>query len=254
VDEARAFLESFLNNLMVSIQDRRKTALSEMHQSIDRFSRLRSQYQYSKSMIEELFKKASLSAPATADQSIVALRLLCSEIELFFHLCKERLWPNKDFDEKSHYITMMDLISQLLKSQSLRFGQESATKPTYSSSFGPIVGLWLIAMHATDHDLRMKAIHLMKNHPRREGFWDGPQAGIIAHQAMILEEENAKKELDNSEPDSLFVDGSSSVVPAQPRVEEVGIEYTGLREARITFRTASQIAGGKPGWLRRFAW
>ncbi|KAF2796055.1 hypothetical protein K505DRAFT_416060 [Melanomma pulvis-pyrius CBS 109.77] len=123
----------------------------------------------------------------------------------------------------------------------------SPKRPVFSFTFGVLAALWWVAQQASTPALRLRAIHMMMEHPRREGFWDGPIAGRIAWEALVLEQASAKEELGE---DIAF----GEEVPEFLRIRNVDIEYLGTTGAKVEYKNVRATEKGDRGWVRFITW
>jgi hypothetical protein len=208
----------------------------------------------------ELLQKICLKAASgTIDlrRQAIALQLFHSQHEFFlrntwpdleekFHLHREL--PGEPFDPVAHFTRMLDLASQLLPSDS-----SASLSPVYTTSTGPLSALWLIASRAPSScvALRKRAVDLMLNYPRREGFWDGLLAGQIAQTILRLEQESAREELGLD-----TMPAYDLLVPDHLRILIIALKYDEQNDRRATveYRTIREVDMNQPGKVQLLRW
>jgi hypothetical protein len=129
----------------------------------------------------------------------------------------------------------------------------SKLSPVFTTASGPLQALWLIATRTPSHrlDLRKRAIGLMQDCPRREGFWDGSVASSLITEVMRLEQESAQEELGLSEDP-----GYDLIVPEDLRIVNVALSYDtdDDRKAKINYKSRRDLALRTPGRIQMVAW
>ncbi|EUC40205.1 hypothetical protein COCMIDRAFT_109418 [Bipolaris oryzae ATCC 44560] len=152
------------------------------------------------------------------------------------------------FDEAALFASIFDLCDQLLVVP----GNKST--PVFMTSMGPTAALWFIAIRApaSCQALRRRAVGLMLSHPRREGFWDGMVAGWIADEALSLEQERTRAELNIFSNDAV----GDVEVPKHLRIISFWLTYPDDedRKVRVGFSDAGDLAVGVPGTVKWFTW
>lgn len=116
-------------------------------------------------------------------------------------------------------------------------------RPVFAFSQGVVGPLYVVGMQCRSPRLRRKAIALLLRFPRREGLWDSFTAGRIAFEAMKLEEDMAQKS--QALRDGTVRVDSAHDIPAQCRIRDVEVVYTGPRLARVRFRTTGDCLSRK---------
>jgi hypothetical protein len=121
-------------------------------------------------------------------------------------------------------------------------------RPSCSSTFGPVTALWTPATRCRSPRIRRKAIALLLEYPRTEGFVDSTLAGRIAWKSMMLEEHATaicNKQTANQDVKH---------IPLHARIEEISVAYTAPRTAQVEFKTLQQLQDGIAGKTTLFNW
>jgi hypothetical protein len=154
---------------------------------------------------------------------------------------------NKPFDVVAQFSRIFELAAKLLPLSGLQ-------TPIFQAPLGPISALWLVAVRAPSscQALRKRAMRLMLNHPRREGFWDGMLAGQIAEEALRLEQERARAELGLLDHDL----NRDLEVPDHLRIIAFYMTHPedSDRTVKVEFSDARDLAIGIPGSVRWVSW
>ncbi|KAF2798792.1 hypothetical protein K505DRAFT_295786 [Melanomma pulvis-pyrius CBS 109.77] len=271
--DAQLYIEATFNDLLTFLQDIIVRPLHEMGDVEGTSRRLQHQSIAGKKMLDELLFRSAPRIDIESDQTFIALRLIQALINILSaSLEKTSLKPDgiseklpsqyineKDLvDEERNSATIMALATKLMQHPDLVGKPQSETqstrRPVFTSNFGVIIALWLVATRAPDYDVRRKAITMMLSHPRREGLWDGPLAGKIALEAMKMEEEGTREGLGLLPTDSQFAITHASQVPVLLWMRNIGITYTGVRKATVEYRNVGNIVRNERGCVKYLAW
>lgn len=267
---AQCYLEATFSDLMAFLQDLDVRPTTEMGDVEATSHRLQYQSRNGKEMLDKFLAldpaRNSARCKKGNEQRVVALRLIQTLISMlagaleqsspaFWSTC-ERL-PTPFSNEERQFATIMDLTTQLIEAKDASQGSslpQATRRPVFMSTFGVVVALWIVATRAPDYDMRRKAINILLEHPRREGVWDGPLAGKIALETLVLEEESTRQQLGLVCSDPPFMITHASQVPTDLWIRAVNLNYTGLREARVEYRNLGNMRNNEPGWVRHITW
>lgn len=143
------------------------------------------------------------------------------------------------YDRTQHFEDMMPHIRYLLS-------LTTSSTPTYSAAPGPLSALWQIASDAPAScvALRKEAIELIREHPRREGLFDGRLAGQIGKVAWGLEQDAARRELGMDVSDG---EEGDLQVPEHSQIVFMDVEYPkdGGGRAKVMLANAVQMGRGE---------
>ncbi|CAE7196471.1 hypothetical protein PTT_10272 [Pyrenophora teres f. teres 0-1] len=152
------------------------------------------------------------------------------------------------FDVTAQFFRVFELATKLLPIA-------TSPAPVFTTTMGPIAALWLVAIRAPGpcQTLRRRAMKLMLNHPRREGFWDGMIAGRIAREGLQLEQERVRAKLGLKEHDEPLGDLE---VPDEERIVAFYISHPDDddRKAKVELSNQRDMAVGIPGAVRWLSW
>jgi len=112
---------------------------------------------------------------------------------------------------------------------------ELQRQPVFTFSHGTSGPLYTVAMRCRSPELRLEAIALLLQYPRREGLWDSFTAGRLGWEAMKCEEEMCQDRFGKS-----FQISHASDIPACCRIKDVEVTWTGSRTAIVIFRTVGE--------------
>jgi hypothetical protein len=248
------YLQSLLNHSLAFLQAAVKRSVDERESIYYEYRRLFSRLDHGTILLERLCAKSKFT---TVDytQPLLALQLMHCQLESFLraprfdveHKFQFMSEPFREpFDTAAHFAKMLDLAEQLLP-------HNSSLSPVFTTSMGPLSVLWLVATRAPSSctTLRKRAVRLMLSYPRREGFWDGLVAGQIAQECLRLEQESAQEELGLS-----AMPTRDLIVPEDLRIVIVALKYDeeDNRRAKVTYRSARDMAAGAPGSVQYLAW
>ncbi|KAH7089564.1 hypothetical protein FB567DRAFT_492308 [Paraphoma chrysanthemicola] len=254
------YLQSLLNHSLAFLQATVKRPAHERESIYHEYSRLLSRLDRGTLLLDRLSAKAASTTTPTSTttdytQPLLALQLLHCQLESMLRSPRFDLGDKfqfmadpfrEPFDMTAHYTKMLDLAERLLPHQ-------SSLSPVFTTSMGPLSVLWLVATRAPSSctALRKRAVRLMLSYPRREGFWDGLVAGQIAQECMHIEQERTQEEL------GLVMSPTRDlIVPEDLRIVIVALEYDELdnRRAKVTYRSARDMARGEAGRVQYLAW
>jgi len=162
---------------------------------------------------------------------------------------KEAKPPFKQpFDVTAQFFRVFELATKLLPTS-------NTPAPVFTTTMGPTAALWLVAIRAPGpcQALRKRAMKLMLDHPRREGFWDGMIAGRIAQEALRLEQERTRARLGLKEDDEPLGDLE---VPDDIRIVAFFISHPDDddRMAKVELSNAKELEARTPGAVRWLSW
>jgi hypothetical protein len=267
---AQCYLEATLSDLMAFLQDLDVRPLTEMGDIEATFRRLQYQSRNGKEMLDKFLAvdpaRNFTRCNKGNESRVIALRLIQTLISMlaealekhspaFRATCEEL--PTSFFTEERQCATIMDLTTQLLEAKAaskLAYLPQATHRPVFISTFGVVIALWIVATRAPDYDMRRKAINMLLKHPRREGLWDGPLAGKIALETLVLEEESTRQQLGLVHSVPPFIITHASQVPTNLWIRVVNIKYIDLREARVEYRNRGNMRNNEPGWVRHVSW
>lgn len=254
------YLESLLNHLYAFFQGTVTRSVAELDDIYQEYYGLIDRYQRGAAILNTLCEKVQ-PGDVALNQSLAALQLLRCEIEYLLRSPRSDIEArfgfighfkyttdpfDKVFDAETQFAEMFELAAKLLP-------VSTATTPVFTTSVGPISALFLIAMRApsTCATLRRRAVSLMLNKPRREGFWDGMVAGQIAQQLLDLEQESTHAELGLTP-----LDNCDLIVPDDLRMVAVAISHPKDtdRQAKAVFSNTRDLDEGRPGVVRWISW
>lgn len=254
-EDVQLHLESTLNEFLAFVQTLSHFQELEDQQLVDDlFQGLKAQAEEGDKMLEEVLSRPL--TPTNTDSpnhhhTVIALRLLREVVDLAIKAFEVKRFglnkcPTPEFDKNAQdrFSSMMDMMSELVGSHEST--NTLSKRPVFSFTFGVLATLWWVAQAAPSPTLRLKAIMMMMDHPRREGLWDGPVAGKIAWEAVKLEMESVKEELGE------LKEGED--VPEYLRVKNIDIEYIGTTGARVVFKNGRDTALDRKGWVRYLTW
>ena len=204
-EDVQLYLESTLNRFFAFVQDIGSLRSSPSDwENVERTAlNLKAQTEEGGIMLEEMLSRPHPGPDVNKRRLEIALRLLHSTIVLAitafehkkFNKAQEFGVEETEFDGNAHFEVIMDRVSTLIALDSQPDGetQKSALQPSqrpiFSLSTGVLATLWWTAQQTSSLTLRRKAISMMMEQPRREGFWDGPIAGKLALQVFELEQQ-----------------------------------------------------------------
>ena len=267
---AQCYLEATFSDLMAFLQDLDVRPMTEMGDVEATSRRLLYQSRNGKEMLDKFLAadpvRNSTRCNKGNEPRLIALRLIQTLISMLAEAveknspalratCEEL--PTSFFTEARQCATIMDLTTQLIEAKAaskVTSLSQATHRPVFISTFGVVIALWIVATRAPDYDMRRKAINMLLKHPRREGVWDGPLAGNIALETLVLEEESTRQQLGLVHSVPPFMITHILQVPTDLRICVVNIKYTGLREARVEYRNIGNMRNNEPGWVRHISW
>ncbi|RMZ67118.1 C6 zinc finger domain [Pyrenophora seminiperda CCB06] len=226
------------------------------------YSDLLERYERGALVMQHLWSKA----PDHGDEytpSLTALELMQAQIEYLLRYPRADLvekYPRlgtyeeakapfkQPFDVTAQFFHIFELATKLLPTS-------ASPAPVFTTTMGPTSALWLVAIRAPGEcqTLRRRAMNLMLNHPRREGFWDGMIAGRIAQLALSLEQERVRASLGLREDDESLGDLE---VPDDIRIVAFFLTHPDDddRKAKVEMSNRGDMAVGVPGAVRWLTW
>jgi hypothetical protein len=252
LSDVQLHLESTLNEFLAFVQALNHFQKPEDQETVNHmFQDLKTQAEEGSNMLAEVLSQSPTHTNAPNHQAFIALRLLRGCVDLAVAAFEVKRFgmnkaPTPDFDQTalSKFSSMMDMMTELVGSHESNYSLSK--RPVFSFTFGILATLWWVAQSAPSPTLRLKAIMMMMENPRREGLWDGPVAGQVALEALKLEMESVKGELGELK--------AGADVPDYLRVRNIDIEYIGTTGARVEFKNGRHTAMGKGGWIRHMTW
>ncbi|KAF2688618.1 hypothetical protein K458DRAFT_331071 [Lentithecium fluviatile CBS 122367] len=243
------YFESLLSNVLAFIQGTMELPSADSLETTDEnvsefvFAQLQQRFHTGIARLHRTFPDVY---SRTADADAISVRLICAQVELFLMMTSPEGVRGDRFDDEGPFEVLMDLVVRLeeLRVRHQEFAGGGFPRPVYSSTHGPSYTLFLVATRAPTLQLRKKAIGILLKNPRRDGLWDGPWAGMIAQEAMTLEENAARKVL-----------GSEAVeqqIPSQFRIREIRFSYPGPKKVTVEFWNERAIERGERGWIKHF--
>jgi hypothetical protein len=131
-----------------------------------------------------------------------------------------------------HYSAIIELARKILTSH---VRSDLSNRPSFSTSLGVIMPLFMVASRCRHPHLRREAIQLLIANPRREGIWDSILAGKIAARGMEIEEEGHRLQA------QLNISAESTwIIPESHRISHFEIMYNDDRKAEVVFWTTAQ--------------
>jgi hypothetical protein len=250
--DVQLHLESTLNEFLAFVQTLNHFQKPEDQETVNRtFQGLKTQAEEGSKMLDEVLSQSPTHTNPQKHQTFIALRLLRGCVDLAIAAFEVKRFgmnkaPTPEFDQTalSKFASMMDMMSELVGFH--ESNSSLSKRPVFSFTFGVLATLWWVAQSAPSPTLRLKAIMMMMEHPRREGLWDGPVAGQVALEAVQLEMESVKEEFGE------LKEGED--VPSYLRVKNIDIEYIGTTGARVEFKNGRDTAMGKGGHIRHMTW
>ncbi|PVI02280.1 hypothetical protein DM02DRAFT_311331 [Periconia macrospinosa] len=263
LEDVKIYLESTLNEFLAWIQGLRtpRTVHTRSESTIlKEFYGLKEQAEKGERLLNILLSRFSETDKKGYRQATTALRLLESVVNLGLRAFEVKFLDRSKtgevglFDNEDHFDGMMKMVEDLMEPESspdpepcylLQTASLSINKPPlFTFSFGILTTLWWIAQQTPRPSQRIKAIKLMLKYPRREACWDGPMAGKIAWEAVLLEQQSVRDEF------GIFGGTEQLAVPEHLRIRSVEMEYVGSTGIRIRFKNMRAVEQGKPGWTR----
>jgi hypothetical protein len=264
------YLEATFSDLMAFLQDLEVLPVTGMGDVEATSRRLQHQSRNGKEMLDNFLAEDRIRNSAHCkkgnEQRLIALRLIQTLISMLARALEKKssaLWPTFEvlptpfFTEERQFAMIMDLTTQLIEAKAaskVPFSRKTTHRPVFMSTLGVVVALYIVATRAPEYDMRRKAINILLEYPRREGMWDGPLAGKIALETLVLEEESTRQQLGLVYSDPPFMITHASQVPTDLWIRTVNIKYTGLREARVEYRNLGNMRENEPGWVRHISW
>ena len=126
----------------------------------------------------------------------------------------------------------------------------------YSSGFGAVMPLQLVAARCRDPAIRQEALDLLQRARRREWVWDSNLVKDVVSGTVAFERAAAAAAAplrNNREAQSTFRQVTQRV-PDDARVREVKVVFEGDRKAKLVYTTVGQWKNKEPGYQRSIQW
>ncbi|KAF2713873.1 hypothetical protein K504DRAFT_530784 [Pleomassaria siparia CBS 279.74] len=261
--DAHVYLESTLNEFLAwanSLGETRPLSDTvDLPSTHEKFLRLKGQAREGGNILEDILSNPSITRDPTQHQALLALRLLRAVVDLALTAFEVRRLGRPEeaeiFESQNHFEEIMIIIEELVAptstgppssisshtpSSSLK---PSTQRPVFSFTFGVMTTLWWITQATPSQSMRIRAIQIMMQHCRREGFWDGPVAGRLAWEAVLLEQSSTLAEL-----------GIGVDTPKYLRIRNIDMDYAGVSGIRVEFKNLRAMERGEKGWVRMIKW
>jgi hypothetical protein len=283
-DQARYYLEATFADVLGFVHevDHRAPWPEDGLRSVEsEYHRLSNQFEAGSLLLEGFLSDPGVCTSNEDKDTVTALWLMHHQIKIvlkaFKRFCLEKDVREIRWDlEELDLSLLLDLVTRLLKAQpdlTLPPGMvpedyypypadrtktsgvtvPQAALPFFTAGTGIVTALWLVTSRSRDPVLRRRAIALLLDYPRREGVWDSVLAGRIAWEAVILEERTPPCEAAVGN-DTFAKYPGQQYVNEQHTIRDIAIEYTGLRVAKVEFRSVTQFEKNEPGVYKHIAW
>ena len=280
--QARLYFEATFNDVLAFIQEIDVTpprSPESMQRVIQEYKRLRNQFDAGSILLDKFLDDPAIKPDSQDKEPVIAIRLIQIQVKIVLQAFNrfdnktrviDVMWDMEEQDLK----VMLDLASKLINARpditlapdaepnhyypspsdnACQFNVPLRAKPTFSAGSGLLTAMWLVTSRTRDPILRRRAIAMLLDYPRREGVWDSLLAGRIAWEAMILEEssEDVNSGLSGMK---LGEPLKSGYISDENKIRDISISYTGLRIARVEYRSTPQYIKGEKGVVRTICW
>ncbi|OCL06943.1 hypothetical protein AOQ84DRAFT_223354 [Glonium stellatum] len=281
VKEARIFIDGTFNELLSLLQalDTPTPSMSRMEVIMAECKHLIQQFKSRDVALQEFLARSTAKLDQQGQKTMAALKLYRHMVGIFTVIFELQMEIGElSWDQvEPELLAVLELSSQLLESSEMHAsatlispgdyyqplsGSRSChssprpplRRPVFSFGFGVVASLYLVASRSRNPAIRRRAINLLLNYPRREGVWDSVVAGQIAWECMTMEESACINETGLSSDGIPNTARKAADIPEHLRVREVAITYTGLRAAKVEFRTTVQCQNEEVGIIKNIEW
>jgi hypothetical protein len=188
------------------------------------------------SLIGAAQQQSSLTDLEVKEVHVLQIRALhCTAVLAYQGRCRgvaqdELIWD----DFAAEHEQMISLAESCL-------GQDSSNRvPVFSLQLGIVAPLYMMALQCRDPRLRRRALAVLRQYPRREGFWDSVRATTIVEFCIAAEESMVMGDTTGDQS------STTVTVPLTNRITDVRSEFRWEDKVSILHYTqpASSARGG----------